>query len=103
MVWSVSQLVLTLQPYFENGKSIIQSQRDFRINFDIPRHGTISNRNTILRWVTAFNTTGTVLMKRTNGPNRTIRTPENLDRIRLITLRSPDRYVRLRAVSLEIN
>jgi len=103
MVWSVQQRVFAVRRYFENGESIIQTQRDFRTNFDIPRHGTIPDRNTILRWVTAFNTTGTVLMKRTNGRNRAIRTPENVDRVRLDTLRSPNRSVRLRAVALGIN
>jgi|UniRef100_A0A2S2QFU9 hypothetical protein len=63
----------------------------------------ISDHNTILRWVTAFNTTGTVLMKRTNGRNRAIRTLENVDRVRLDTLRSPNHSVRLRAVALGIN
>jgi len=77
--------------------------RDFRNNFDIPRHGTIPDRNTILRWVTAFNTTDMVLMKITNGRNRAIRTPKNVDRVRLDTLRSPNRSVHLRAVALEIN
>lgn len=103
MVWSVQQRVFAVRRYFENGESIVQTQRDFRTNFDIPRHGTIPDRNTILRWVIAFNTTGTVLMKRTNGRNRAIRTPENVDRVRLDTLRSPNRSVRLRAVALGIN
>lgn len=42
------------------------------------------------------------MMKITNGRNSTIRTPENVDR-RLDALRNPNRSVRLRVVSLEIN
>ncbi|CAI6354893.1 unnamed protein product [Macrosiphum euphorbiae] len=85
---------------------MVQTQRDFRTNFNIPRDGTISDRNTILRCVTAFNITGTVLMKRTNRRNRAIRTLENVDSVRLEwldTLRSPNRSVSLRAVALGFN
>lgn len=103
MVWSEQQRVFEVRGYFENGESIVQTQRDFRTNFNILRHGTISDRNTILRWVTVFNTTGTVLMKRTNRRNRAIRTLENVDSIRLDTLRSPNRSVSLHAVALGIN
>jgi len=83
MVWSVQQYVFTVQWYFKNGEFIVQTQQDFRTHFDIPRHGTIPDRNTILRLVAALNTTGTVVMRRINGQNRTIRTLENVDRVML--------------------
>lgn len=56
----------TVRRYFENGKSIVSTQQDFRTHFDIPCHETIPDRNTIFKWVTAFNTTGTVVINRTN-------------------------------------
>lgn len=89
--------------YFKNQESIVQTQRDFLIYFDIPRHGTISNCNTILRRVKAFNTTGMAVIKITNERNRTINTPENAEKGRLNTLRSPKRSVRFRAVFLGVN
>jgi len=95
--------VFTVRQYFDNGESVIQTQRDFRNHLDIPRHGTIPDRNIILRWVTAFNTIVTVVMRRINGRHRTIRTPENVNRIRLDTLWSPNSSVCLRTVVLGIN
>lgn len=53
-----------LRQYFENDKYIVQTQRYFRIHFEISSRGVIIDRNTILRWAKAFNTTGTVVMKR---------------------------------------
>ena len=33
---------------FKNGESVIDTQRMFRLNFNVPRHGRIPSRNTIL-------------------------------------------------------
>ena len=99
MVWSVEHRVFIVRQFFKNGESFVQTQRDFRTHYQIPYRGAIPGRNTILRWVTTFNRAGNVLKTKPQGRNRTMRTPENIERVRVDTLRSPNRSVRLRGTS----
>ena len=97
----MQQRVFAVTRFLVNG-SIVQTQRDFRRHFNIPHRGTIPNRNLIMTWVNNFNETGSVMKRRTGG-NRTVRTPENIDRVRDAALRSPNRSVRLRASNLNLS
>ena len=45
---------------FIQTQSIVQTQRQFRREFDIPRHGRIPKRDTILNWVSHFRVYGTL-------------------------------------------
>ena len=101
MVWTMQQRVFAVSRFLVNG-SIVQTQRDFRRHFNIPHRGTIPNRNLIMVWVNNFNETGSVMKRRTGG-NRTARTPENIDRVRVAALQSPNRSVRLRASNLNLS
>ena len=46
--------------FFRNSDSVATVQRLFRRKFNVERRGAIPDRNTILRWVEAFRTTGSV-------------------------------------------
>jgi hypothetical protein len=75
--WTVNHRVFTVRTYFE-AKSIVQMQRHFRSEFDVPRHGRINSRNAILNWVDDFNVSGSEVNKFV-GSACSIRTPENVE------------------------
>ncbi|KAG8319277.1 hypothetical protein J6590_095475, partial [Homalodisca vitripennis] len=67
------------------------------IIFSGGRHGTVPTRNNILRWVQNLRTTGIILKKKSPGPRKTVRTPENVERVRLALIQSPSRLARRHA------
>ena len=65
----------------------------FRRQFSVVRHGRLPFRNTILAWVKKFVETGSVFAVKHVAP-RTVRTAENLQRVREAFERSPRRSAR---------
>ena len=59
---------------FKNGESVIVTQRKFRLHFNVPRHGRMPSRNTILLWVHNVRTTASATKKH-GVSKRTVRTP----------------------------
>jgi len=55
--WNVEHCVFAIEQFFRNSDSII-TVRLFRQKFNVVRRGAIPDRNTMLRWVAAFRTTG---------------------------------------------
>ena len=55
-------------------------------------HGAVPSRITIFRW-----------KKKEQGPNRTVRPPENIERAREAVVRSPIRSARKHAIEININ
>lgn len=96
------QRVFAVTRFLVNGESVVQTQRDFRRKYATTHRGVIPTRNVILRWVKNFKETGSVMKKRRGG-DRTARTPENVERVRLAALQSPNRSVRLRAANLNLS
>ncbi|PNF19049.1 hypothetical protein B7P43_G11702 [Cryptotermes secundus] len=74
----------------------------FRQQFNVGRHGAVPSRNTILRWFANLRTTGNLMKKTPPGPARTVRTPENIARVREALIRSPGRSARRHATELRI-
>ena len=101
--WSVVHRVFAYDSFVKNNKSVVKVQRAFRNNFNIGRDGAVPDRKTIMRWVTAFRTTGIITKKKPPGPVRTVITPENTERVRAAVLQSPRRSVRKHAQALQIN
>ena len=77
--------VFLVLPVYVNNESIVQTQRDFRTHFAIRPRGVY----TILHLVKIFNKTGSILQKRRGG-SRSARTLENVERMRLAALTSPN-------------
>jgi len=57
---NIEHRVFAFEQLFRNSDSIVTVQRLFRRKFTVVRRGAIPDRNTILRWVEAFRTTGSV-------------------------------------------
>ena len=102
MLWSREQRAFAVESFFSNGRSLVATQRAFRARFEIPPHRLVPGRNSILSWVNAFRECGSVAKPR-NGLQRTIRTPENVERVRQSVLRSPRRSARKHAAAIGLS
>ena len=87
--WNVEQRVFGVEQFFRNNDSVVTFQRLFRRHFNVARDGAIPDRNTILRWVESFRTTGSVMKRMSTGHPRTARTPENIESVRRSVIESP--------------
>jgi len=56
--WNVEHRVFAVERFYTNSDSVVTVQRLFRRDFNVERRPAIPDRNTILRWVEAFRTTG---------------------------------------------
>uniref|UniRef100_A0A1Y1JZD5 DUF4817 domain-containing protein n=1 Tax=Photinus pyralis TaxID=7054 RepID=A0A1Y1JZD5_PHOPY len=102
MFWSVEHRTFCVKAYFENGRSIVRVQRAFRLRFNIAPRGRIPDRNCILSWVNAFETSGNVSTIR-RGPQNSVITPENVERVRVAIQQSPRRSIRKQSQVLGIS
>lgn len=82
--------------------SVVQVQRNFRREFNVERHGRIPTRQTIMRWVRDFDVSGNV-QSNFRGGIRTIRTPENIERVKQAVIRSPNRSASRQSIALHIS
>ena len=98
--WNAEQRVFTVEQIFRNNDSVVTVQRLFRRKFNVEHQDAIPDRNTILRWVEAFRTTGSVMKRKPPGLLRSVRTPENADTVRRAVLASPRHSTRRQALAL---
>jgi hypothetical protein len=91
--WSVQQRIFCVEQ-FVLSKSIVSVQREFRRKFgDDRQRGAGPSRKIIGRWVRQWRETGSVEVKFRTRRN-TVRSPENIQRVRIALDRSPRRSVR---------
>lgn len=102
-LWNVEHRVFVYDSFVRSGESVTEVQRLFRRRFNVPRHGDIPSRNTILRWVNALRSGGSLMKRQPPGPRRTVRTPENVERVRQAVLTSPRRSVCRHSAALRIS
>ncbi|KAK8405418.1 hypothetical protein O3P69_001754 [Scylla paramamosain] len=67
MPWSGEHRGFAVRTYFENGRSVIATQRAFRLHFNIPRHGPIPDGKAIRRWIEALEDNGSTRRPRGSG------------------------------------
>ena len=85
--WTVEHRMFTYDAYVQNGESVTAVQRLFRVHFKLGRRDTVPSRNTILRWIHSLRTTGSIVKKKPPGHNKTLRTSENIERVRQALIR----------------
>lgn len=90
-LWTKDHHVFTYDTFVKSGEPVVETHRCFRRYIHIGRHGEIPNRNTILRWVDSFRSTGSVMKTKPPGPAPSALTPQNMGRVREAILRSPGR------------
>jgi len=81
--WTVEHRMFAYDAYVQNGESVTAVQRLFRVHFKLGRRDTVPSRNTIL----SLRTTGSIVKKKPPGHNKTLRTPENIERVRQALIR----------------
>lgn len=102
MAWSREQRSFAVETYFSQNQSIVAVQRALRTRYRIPYREPVPDRKSILLWVKNFRECGSVLRRRVGG-QRTVRTPENIDRVRRSILQSPQRSARKHASALALS
>jgi hypothetical protein len=98
--WTLEHREFVIENYFKSNESVVAVQRLFRRQFNVKHHGNIPDRNTIFRWVEALRTTGSVMKRK---PPVSVRTPENVERVRLAVLRNPRHSARRQALALRMS
>ena len=92
--WIAQHRAFVVEAYFKNGDSAVTKQRLFLRPFNIPRHGRVPYRNTIKEWVQNFWENASALKRKPRGRIPTVRTPENLDKVRMAKVKRVRRSVR---------
>ena len=96
-IWSKEIRIRAVEAYIRSN-SIIFAQRELRRGEN--RHHHIPDRRTISRWVNQWRTNASVVNKKHVGPHKTVRTPENRQRVLVALQQSPQRSVRRHARTL---
>ena len=80
------------------------TQRIFRRHFNIHRNDSVPSRNTVLLWVSNVREIASATKKRKPpGRQPSIRTPENIERVRQAFVRSPRRSASRNAIALRMS
>lgn len=101
--WSAAHRAFVIEAYFKSGDSVVATQRRFRQRFNTGRRGRVPERHTIRRWVDQFRATASAVNKTPPGRPRTVRTPENIERVRSAIDRSPRRSATRHAALLHVS
>jgi transposase len=94
--WTAAHSVFAVESYFKN---MVKTRRLFRRHFNIHRNARVASKNTIKLWVKNFRQTASVMKKRPSGRPRTVRTPENVDRVGAAVLQRRSTSVRVSAIA----
>ena len=101
--WTAQHRAFVVEAYFKNGDSAITTQRLFRRHFNIPRHGRVPCRNTVIEWVQNFRESVSALKRKPRGRIPTVRTPENVEKVRMVIVKSPRRSVRRHSAAIGLS
>ena len=91
--WSDEKLAYITEQYFRSGNSFVQAQRSFRKHFQVHGRAPVPSRKVILR-VRNFRETGNINRKASGGVAATSRTPDGVETVDRIIIRSARKSVR---------
>lgn len=80
--------------YSKNGESFIATQPLFRQNFNVGQHGEASNHKIILPGVRRFGASGSLVCIKSPGPQPTVWTSDNVEKVKAVVGISPTVSVR---------
>ena len=78
-----------IEAFFKNNDSVTATRRAFRKRFWLYATDDVPDRETILRWVSNVRASGSALPRKPSGRPRNVRTPENVQRVRVSIEQSP--------------
>jgi len=90
--WTGAQRAFAVKACYKNGDSFVISQREFRREIGIHRNRAVPSAPAIKTWVRNFEATV-----------KTVRTPENISRVRKAIERSPHHSAPRHSVSLGLS
>jgi transposase len=99
---SVEHRVFAVETYFKNNDSVV-TQRLFRRHFNVHRNDSVPSRNTVLLWVRNFRETASAAKRKPPGREPSLKTPENIDRVRQAFVRTPRRSASINAVAVRMS
>lgn len=97
--WNIQQRIFCVENFLKFS-SIIQTQRLFRLHFNVR---DVPARTVISYWVRKWRNHGSVERRKSTGRIRSACNPENEERVRQSILRSPNRSVRRHAAALNLS
>ena len=102
-LWTAHHRAFVVEAYFKNGDSAVTTRRLFRRHFNIPRHGSVPCRNAIKEWIQNFRENVSALKRKPRGRIPTVRTPENVDKVRMATMKSSRLSVRRHSAAISLS
>jgi len=103
MGWTGEHRGFVVEMFFKNNESVIATQRAFHRHFRLSRRASIPDRKTILLWVSNMRATGSTLKRKPPGRPGSVRTPENVQRVRSSIKPSPRHSTRKHTTALGIS
>ncbi|PSN42498.1 hypothetical protein C0J52_09799 [Blattella germanica] len=100
--WTGEQWAFAIKAYYKNNDSFIAAQRLFRLHYNIHRNDPVPSAHAIKMWVQNFEVNGPAL-KKFPGKQRSVRTPDNINTVRVAIARTPKRSARRHAISLGLS
>ena len=97
--WTCQERAFAVKAYYKNGESLVRALRAFRTHFNVPRNRPVPSKHAINTWVDNFEVSGSTTKKR-GSSQKTVRTPENFQRVREAFERSPRRSAVRHATTL---
>jgi len=101
--WSVEHQAFAAETYFKNNDSVILTQRIFCWHFNIYQSNSVPSHNTLLLWVRNFRETTSPAKRKPPGREPSLRTPENIERVRQAFVRNPRQSTSRNAIALRMS
>ena len=101
--WTVQHRAFVVEAYFRNGDSAVTTQRLFHRYFNNHHHGRVPCCNTIKEWVQNFRENASALKRKPQGRIPTVRTPENIDKVRMAIVKSQRHSVRRHSTAIGLS
>ncbi|GFG33055.1 hypothetical protein Cfor_00061, partial [Coptotermes formosanus] len=101
--WTAQHREFVVEAYFKNGYSVVKTQRLCRTHFNVPRRGCVPCRNTIKAWVQNFRQSTSALKRKPRGRIPRVRTPENVEKLRVAIMKGPRRSARTHSASVGLS
>jgi len=88
--WTGAQRAFAVKSFYKNNDSYVAAQREFRKKFGIHRNSQVPSAHAIKTWVNNFEETGSTVKKKGSSV-KIVRTPQNIDAVRVSFEQSPRR------------
>ncbi len=100
--WNATHRAFAVEAYIRYDEKMVLVRREFKRKFGLKRHENPPHHKTILLWVKNFRESAKATSASKPGRRRSVRTPENVEKVRVAVLASPGRSARKQSVALQI-